>query len=102
MPIPTSWEQLQHEKECVFNDAVQEDVLKGMTRGALRPRVVWIFVLKIDSVPESLKKTQLAKGAVELLLLVEPTNASVERDANMVRLVRDAIGNGGMADLLDI
>ena len=59
------------------------------------------ILLKIDGNHESLKKAQIVKAAVELFLLIEPTNASVERDANTVRLVRDAMGNGGSADLLD-
>jgi hypothetical protein len=97
-----SWEHLQHEKECVVNDALQAEVLKGLTRGGLRPTVVWPkILLKVDSNHESLKKAQIAKVALLLFLLIAPTNASVERDANMVRLARDAIGTGGMADLLD-
>jgi len=97
-----SWEHLQHEKESVVQDCLETDVLKGLTRGGLQPAKVWPKVLcKVDGNPESAKKAQIAKDAVELFLLVEPTNASVERDANIVRLVRDAVGNRAEADLLD-
>ena len=97
-----SWEHLQHENESVVHDCLETDVLKGLTRGGLQPAKVWPKVLcKVDGNPESAKKAQIAKDAVELFLLVEPTNASVERDANIVRLVRDAVGNRAEADLLD-
>ena len=97
-----SWEHLQHEKETFIQDALQGAAISGLTRAGLRPTVVWPQILrKIDSNPESLKNGQMAKNALEDFLVIEPTNASVERDANIVRLVRDATGNTAEADLVD-
>jgi len=68
----------------------------------LKPTEVWPTILRsIDTNPESLKKAELAKDALEEFLLIEPTNASVERDANIVRLVKEATNNHAEANLLD-
>lgn len=97
-----SWEFLQHEKETFVKDALHGCVISGASRAGLRPTVVWPKILcNLDCNPESLSKAEIAKNALEEFLLIEPTNASVERDANVVRLIREATGNAAEPDLLD-
>eukprot|EP00973_Karenia_brevis_P092477 12412603-Karenia_brevis.AAC.1 len=98
-----AWEHLQHEKENYIQSQLQEAaVLKGLTRADMKATEVWPVVLcKVDSNPESLQQSQPAKASLEEFLLIEPTNASVERDANIVRLIRDTTNNKAEADLLD-
>ena len=82
--------------------ALRADVIKSLTRDGLRPTTVWPTILrKVDASHESTKKAQLAKDALELFLLTEPANVSVERDANIARLILDATGNIAESDLLD-
>ena len=98
-----SWVHLQHEKESYVQKKLDEGaVLNGVTRADLKPTEVWPKIMcNIDSNPPSLEKCQWAKEALEDFLLLEPTNASVERDANIVTLKRDATKNKVEADPLD-
>ena len=73
-----------------------------MTRTDLKANDIWGAVLRtISANPESLRLAKLAKGALEEFLLIEPTNVPVERDAKIVRLVKEACSNHAEADLLD-
>jgi len=82
--------------------ALDDSLIGDMTRARLKPMDVWSAVLRtISTNPESLKQAELAKDALDEFLLIEPTNASVERDANIVRLVKEACNNRTEADLLD-
>ena len=66
----------------------------------LKPTEVWPDILASLS-SEARTSTSPASGALEVFLLINPTNAAVERDAGTARLIRECTSNKADVDLLD-
>ena len=97
-----SWEFLQIAKEDVVAKHLGDDVLSGKTRADLTPTAIWAEVLTVLSAnDEEVRKAAPASTVLEIVLLINPTNAAVERDASIARLVHECTSNRAETDLLD-
>ena len=93
---------LQMAKEDVVAKHLGDDVLSGKTRADLKPTEVWAEVLTILSGSDGqMDKAAPAITVLEMVLLMNPTNAAVERDASTARLVHECTNNRAETDLLD-
>ena len=76
--------------------------MSGTTRADLKPVEVWAEVLaRMSENAMEIQKAAPASNVLEYFLLINPTNAAVERDASTARLVHECTSNRAEADLLD-
>lgn len=91
-----SWRHLHHHKESVIKELLDRNILKGMTREAVEPMTVWPEVLRrIAAVPTQWDDAKLAADLLEVALLLEPSNASVEHDAGTLRDLKEVMNGQG-------
>ena len=80
---------MQISKEEIVSKRLEDQVLNGMSRSDLKPTEIWADVLSaLSADPANLEKAPPALTVLEYLLLVNPTNAAVERDASTARLAQ--------------
>ena len=100
--LTKSWRHLQQEKEIEVSRILNTNVLKGWTRADVDALRVWAAVrTKLGASKERLLETTPAVDFLETFLLLEPTNAAVERDASVARLINEATSNKAGVDTVD-
>ena len=91
-----AWRDLHQHKESVITDILDQNVLKGMQRDPVNPLLLWPAVLrKVSDVPAQWEAVKIAAELLEVALLLEPSNAGVERGAGTLRAVKDIMHGGG-------
>ena len=89
-------------KEDVVAKHLGDDVLSGKTWADLKPTEVWAEVLPILSGSDGqMDKAEPAITVLEMVLVMHPTNAAVERDASTARLVHECTNNKADTDVLN-
>ena len=78
--LHSSWEHFQAAKEEVVLKRLEDHVLSGTTRADLKPVEVWAEVLTwMFQNAVEIQKAAPASNVLEYFLLINPTNAAVER-----------------------
>ena len=97
-----SWRKLQDQKEIQVQKALDQGRETVATRNDIQVAAFWADTLvEIDKNPMLEKDLALARTPLESLLLLETTNAQVERDAATKRILKDVMHNAGTADTTD-